>query len=305
MTSLPDTYSTDLGQLGLEEVEPWQVEDSFENRRTLRLHHYQWRVVDDAEGMPSGLIRVFTQEELTKRRGTVWEQRRPIMEDPSNPWSEYISPLDYPPDADAPSWVRMRAKRWLEQREEGTDPEKREGLPSRCRITRNDGTRCWNWVSRKNVNRCRQHLTWGQNDAARVAVARARISQASLRSVEVLEELQDSAEGEAVRLKASTEILDRAGVRGGVEIDSNVRVEHTDASAEVRERLSRLSDRLDTERRRVRELEEPPPEDVVDGEIVDEDTSGASGPDRRDDSGVADSEGDAVGEVEVSRDDSQ
>jgi hypothetical protein len=58
--------------------------------------------------------------------------------------------------------------------------------------------------------------------------------------VDVLEELMESAVSEPVKLKAATEILDRAGVRGGMEL--NIDIKNTDRSpAEVlAERLARL-----------------------------------------------------------------
>jgi hypothetical protein len=51
-----------------------------------------------------------------------------------------------------------------------------------------------------------------------------------------------NAASEPVRLKASTEILDRAGIRGGVEFDANVNVtDARPASSIIAERLARLS----------------------------------------------------------------
>jgi hypothetical protein len=61
--------------------------------------------------------------------------------------------------------------------------------------------------------------------------------------VDVLEELMENATVEQVRLKASTEILDRAGVRGGM--DLSVDLEVTDARSPgqiVAERLARLAE---------------------------------------------------------------
>jgi hypothetical protein len=49
------------------------------------------------------------------------------------------------------------------------------------------------------------------------------------------------AESEPVKLKAATEILDRAGVRGGVEIDTNVNIDVRPAAQIIAERLERLT----------------------------------------------------------------
>jgi hypothetical protein len=59
----------------------------------------------------------------------------------------------------------------------------------------------------------------------------------------MLEELMESAVSEPVKLKASTEILDRAGVRGGMEIDVGLDVSDSRSPAQIiAERLSRLAD---------------------------------------------------------------
>ena len=66
--------------------------------------------------------------------------------------------------------------------------------------------------------------------------------QAAPYAVDVLEDLMNSAVSEPVRLKASTEILDRAGVRGGIELDSNINVTDGRPAAEIiSERLQRLA----------------------------------------------------------------
>jgi hypothetical protein len=50
----------------------------------------------------------------------------------------------------------------------------------------------------------------------------------------------ETAESEPVKLKAATEILDRAGVRGGIEIDAKLEVDVRPAAEVVSERLARL-----------------------------------------------------------------
>jgi hypothetical protein len=57
----------------------------------------------------------------------------------------------------------------------------------------------------------------------------------------MLEDLMENAESEPVKLKAATEILDRAGVRGGIEIDSNVSIDVRPAASIIAERLQRLA----------------------------------------------------------------
>jgi hypothetical protein len=65
--------------------------------------------------------------------------------------------------------------------------------------------------------------------------------QAAPYAVDKLEELMEYAESEPVQLKAATEILDRAGVRGGVEIDTNVNIDVRPAAEVINERLNRLA----------------------------------------------------------------
>jgi hypothetical protein len=57
----------------------------------------------------------------------------------------------------------------------------------------------------------------------------------------MLEDLMENAESEPVKLKAATEILDRAGVRGGIEIDSTVNIDVRPAASIISERLNRLA----------------------------------------------------------------
>jgi hypothetical protein len=52
--------------------------------------------------------------------------------------------------------------------------------------------------------------------------------------------MMESAESEQVKLKAATEILDRAGIRGGIEIEAKVEVSERPADDIIRERLARL-----------------------------------------------------------------
>jgi hypothetical protein len=71
----------------------------------------------------------------------------------------------------------------------------------------------------------------------------------------------DSAESEPVRLKASTEILDRAGVRAGFDINSDVTIDIRPAASVIQERLQRLATSV---------LESAAKEQTVDAEIVED-----------------------------------
>ena len=122
---------------------------------------------------------------------------------------------------------------------------------------------------------CRIHLrsikTKTSDDIER---AREKLMQAAPFAVDKLEELMEFAESEPVKLKAATEILDRAGVRGGVEIDTNVNVDVRPAAQIIAERLERLSSGALSEALRLAQNGV----DVVDAEIViDEKQQAATG----------------------------
>jgi hypothetical protein len=71
--------------------------------------------------------------------------------------------------------------------------------------------------------------------------ARAKLVQAAPYAVDMLEDLMENAESEPVKLKAATEILDRAGVRGGIEIDSTLNLDVRPAASVIAERIQRLA----------------------------------------------------------------
>lgn len=96
----------------------------------------------------------------------------------------------------------------------------------RCTATKRDGTQCMKW-SVRGTNVCTKHgaqLPQVQKAAAdRVAMARLQLFGATPDAFDVIEGLLQSPT-EMIRLKAATEILDRAGLKAGQEV--NVTVEH-------------------------------------------------------------------------------
>lgn len=97
---------------------------------------------------------------------------------------------------------------------------------------------------------CRSHGAQlpAVREAAAEAVedARLRLLLATEDAVAVLEVLMDEGQSEAVRLRAAVEILDRAGIRGGIEVRPLPVVESPAALLE--ERLLNLSRRMNDER---------------------------------------------------------
>jgi hypothetical protein len=86
----------------------------------------------------------------------------------------------------------------------------------------------------------------------------------------MLEDLMENAESEPVKLKAATEILDRAGVRGGIEIDSNVNIDVRPAASIIAERLNRLAAGAIEASAKLAEagLIIEPDKDIIDAEVV-------------------------------------
>lgn len=123
------------------------------------------------------------------------------------------------------------------------------------------GERCPKWSIRGGTV-CLQHGAHlpSVKEAAqeRVEAARLRLIGLTEDAIDALEEIVDGSAGPQLRLKAATEILDRAGLKGAP--DLTVQVEAVVSPAEmIRERLAKLSKNLSPE---------PQPEDL--GEIVEE-----------------------------------
>ena len=138
-------------------------------------------------------------------------------------------------------------KAYIKEQNEGPVSSKRKpaALPTRCRAVKDDGIRCMLWSSGRPADDgyCRIHLGSIQRKPGEdIERARAKLTQAAPYAVDVIEDLMENAASEPIRLKAASEILDRAGVRGGVEFDANININDTRSPAQiVAERLSRLA----------------------------------------------------------------
>jgi hypothetical protein len=239
-----------LEELGIIEIERGICQDTFENRAILRRSMLKWSpVFDDQTGAATNLIIARSIEQDKERALISINNKRQLLSDPGNVNSDFLTGLDLLLDDDAqkiaPPWVIGATRNWLKEQEEGGPKSVKRaplGLPGRCRMTKTDGTRCqlWNSGRIKDDGLCRIHLGSTRRTANNVEIARQKISQASTYAVDVLEELMETAISEPVKLKAATEILDRAGVRGGMEL--NIDIKNTERSpAEIlAERLARL-----------------------------------------------------------------
>jgi hypothetical protein len=275
----------DLSDIGIIEMERGVCEDTFENRSTLRRAKLNWQPVYDQSGVPTGLIAARSAEAMKERRILSLAEKKPLLVDPTNRNSDYCTGLELLLEDKAiritPPWVIGATKAWRAEQEAGGPPTNRrapKGLPHRCRVIKSDGIRCLLWGSGrpKDDGLCRVHLRNNRKPGEDVERARRKIIQAAPYAVDVLEDLMENAESEPVRLKASTEILDRAGIRGGQ--DLNVEIEITEArpaSMVVAERLARLAEGALSMTARLHAIaEQAENSDIVDGEVVDEEEPG-------------------------------
>ena len=248
----PIDLRPDLSALGIIEQEKGICEDTYENRQILRRAKLRWETVYDQSGSPTSLIAARSAEALAERRIQSLSERRPLLVDPDNRNSDYLTGLDLLLDDKAltisPPWVVGATKAWQAEQIAGGPPTNRrapKGLPTRCSVIKTDGIRCMLWASGrpKDGGLCRVHLRNIRKPGEDIERARRKLIQAAPYAVDVLEELMESAESEPVRLKASTEILDRAGLRGGQDINIDMEVtEGRPAAQVVLERLARLQE---------------------------------------------------------------
>lgn len=248
----PVNMRPNLSELGIDELERGICQDTYANRAVLRRHKMGWDPVYASNGVPTGLIQARSAEMDRARRIISLGEKKPILIEPSLINSDYITGYDLLAESAAdnlvPPWVLAATRNYLKEQEDGgpSSPKRQPlGLPTRCRAIKDDGIRCMMWSSGrlKDDGYCRVHLGSIQRKPGEdVERARAKLTQAAPYAVDVLEELMETAQSEPVRLKASTEILDRAGVRGGIEFDARLEVTDGRSPADiVAERLNRLA----------------------------------------------------------------
>lgn len=247
---LPVSHRADLSELGIEELDTGVCEDTFDNRRILRRSKLIWETVYTQDGTISGLLKVRSADSTRERRIQSLSEKRPLLSVQTDNNSDYITGLDLlaeeATDYLVPPWVINATRLYLKEQETGVLNPKRQPLaqPHRCRQIKQDGIRCMLWASGrpKDDGLCRVHLrSLKHKTSDDIERAREKLTQAAPFAVDKLEELMEFAESEPVALKAATEILDRAGVRGGVELDTNVNIEMRPAAEIIAERLDRIA----------------------------------------------------------------
>lgn len=231
---------------GLEEVEPGLIADTPENLQFLfSSPGWSWTRDTDDEGEYTGLLAVRTPEQtLAAREGTA-EKKKHLLVDKTDPWSDYLEPDDIYLETNMPTWIRSKLRRWRELNAEGVPVEERSAFPRRCTTVRYDGTRCWNWAGHPDKNpRCSHHSHENKKQLRQsAAYSRQQLIDGLPRATDNLMTLALHADGEAVRLKATSEWMDRAGLRGGVEIDVSGEITHVDPGMALHDRLQKLAKR--------------------------------------------------------------
>jgi hypothetical protein len=152
-------------------------------------------------------------------------------------------------------------------------------MPHRCRVVKHDGIRCMLWGSGRSVDdgMCRVHLrTIKKKSSDDIERAREKLVQAAPYAVDVLEDLMMNAESEPVMLKAASEILDRAGVRGGIEIDTSINLDLRPAADVIAERLARITSGAAATAARLSQLVGD--DEVIDAEVVEEEEEKTGSP---------------------------
>jgi hypothetical protein len=270
----PINLRPDLSAIGIIEHERGVCEDTFENRKILRGAKMGWDTVYSSNGVPTGLIQARSQAMATERRMLSLAEKKPIMLDPDRPNSDYLTGLELLAESASdylvPPWVIGATRMWVKEQDQpiATDRRKPTALPHRCRAVKDDGLRCMLWSSGRATDDglCRVHLrSVKKRPGDDIERARQKLTQAAPYAVDMLEDMMLNATSEPVRLKASTEILDRAGIRGGQEFDVTAKViDGRPAAQIISERLARLApDALES----ASQLTQAGV--VIDGEIVD------------------------------------
>jgi hypothetical protein len=213
------------------------------------------------------------------------DEKKAILSEPDDKNSDYITGYgllaEIAADYIAPPWVLGATRAWAKQQNSGelAHGKKELPLPRRCKAIKDDGIRCQLWSGGRGADDglCRVHLGSLRNKPTdSVERARSRLTQATPTAVDVLEQLMDNAESEPVKLKAATEILDRAGIRAGIDINTDVTLDVRPAASIIAERLQRLATNAIEAQRRFEDSQAPETviveEQVVDAEVVEDDT---------------------------------
>lgn len=182
-----------------------------------------------------------------------------------NPFDENMMVLPPAPVSNDGSEYKFPSAEGYETVPDGWKPTSGRPLPAlRCTHVRDDDSRCKNFGVRGTgfngtPSMCFIHggslPSVKAKAEATLLVARMRLVENTGMALDTLFDLTKPGTADNIRLKASTEILDRAGVKGAA--DFTVEVNHAVSAADsIAERLKSIAGRAE-------------PEEIVDAEVVD------------------------------------
>lgn len=298
----PVNLRPDLTLYGIQEYDVGVCEDTYANRAILRRNKMKWMPIFDVNGVSTGQIEVFSPEMETNHALGGLEAKKNILANLKDKNSDYLSGIDllyaHGVEELVPPWV-LHATRTYEEIEEKRDANPHKSIrpsladyPGRCRFVKGNGIRCQLWHTGRvsDDGLCRVHLGAKGTDAGVGAVARARqrVAQIAPQMVDVMEEMAFHATSEIVRQRAAEQILDRAGVRGGIEVEHKGEVTVKPANEMLSERLKILAQntvkQMEFEadmKKAINGGEEPSEEiedaDIVDAEVIEQDADNDNG----------------------------
>lgn len=282
----PPSLLPDLSEWGIQEIERGVCEDTPENRKTLKNNKASWNTVFDTAGNPTGYIQAISAEMYQAAQAL---SKTSLLTDPDDYNSDYLNGLKLLLAEDAqslaPSWVLNTTRTYIRQTEEkralGPDAELYQSrlvnVPTRCTVMKADNTRCWGWATgaSESLGMCRVHARRAGKVShlgmSATQIARNRLQSATAHMVDILEDLANNAESETVRLGATKEMLDRAGIRGGIEIEQKVEVTVSESADIVRDRIAKLRKGQQEKAKIMKQIQEGVDAETVDAEIVDDD----------------------------------
>lgn len=142
----------------------------------------------------------------------------------------------------------------------------------RCTTIKANGERCKRW-SLRGATQCASHggrlPSVREHAAATVEAARLRIIDLSDNAVDVIQDLMLNSAADKIRLDAARDLLDRAGIKGAVEID--VTVEQVTSPADrARQKIDEFAARLAEQALKEEEARRAEEAEIVDAELEDE-----------------------------------